>query len=568
MNIQNLPLSKLVPSPANVRKTDRSNGIEQLAASIKAHGLLQNVQVKEAANGQFEVVAGGRRLAALKLLAKHKEIEADHPVPCNVLDGEDTTEISLAENEIRQAMHPADQFDAFKALADGDMSEDDIAARFGVPPLVVRQRLKLANVSAKIIAAYRKGELDLECVMAFAVTDDHKAQERVWKAWRSYPEYQREAENIRAMLTEQHIDADSKLARFVTVKAYEKAGGSVIRDLFDADSEGWLTDAELLNRLATEKLAAVQAKLIEDGWKWADIMPDIDYSALHRFERLRASRNADDGKDGFTDKQKAKSGCIIAIGYGGKLEVHAGLLRPEDAKAERKAAAAKNKGKDGEPKGKDPNALSASLIESLTAHQTAALAAKLANNPKVALVAVVHALAIDALFDPSPFTPALKISGTVTYFGAAADETDKAASAKEQADATSAATKGMPKNPEKLWDWLLGKDQKELLALLAVCAAACVDTIQKANRSTDDSIAVRAGELAKALKLDMADYWQPTAAGYFSRVSKEQTLAAIEQACGAGAKAGFVTLKKAALADAAEKKLKGSRWLPEILRAA
>ena len=314
MNIQNLPLSKLVPSPANVRKTDRSNGIEQLAASIKAHGLLQNVQVKEAANGQFEVIAGGRRLAALRLLAKRKEIEADHPVPCNVLDGEDMTEISLAENEIRQAMHPADQFDAFKALADGDMSEDDIAARFGVPPLAVRQRLKLANVSAKIIAAYRKGELDLECIMAFAVTDDHKAQERVWKAWRSYPEYQREAENIRAMLTEQHIDADSKLALFVTVKAYEKAGGSVIRDLFDADSEGWLTDAELLNRLATEKLAAVQAKLIEDGWKWADIMPDIDYSALHRFERLRASRNDDDDKDSFTDKQKAKSGCIIAIG--------------------------------------------------------------------------------------------------------------------------------------------------------------------------------------------------------------------------------------------------------------
>jgi ParB family chromosome partitioning protein len=299
MNIQHLPLSQLVPSPANVRKTDRMGDIEQLAASIKAHGLLQNVQVKAVAQGQFEVVAGGRRLAALRLLAKRKEIEADHPVPCNVLDGEDLTEISLAENEIRQAMHPADQFDAFKALADGGMSEDDIAARFGVTPLVVRQRLKLANVSARIIAAYRKGELDLECVMAFAVTDDHKAQERVWKEWRSYPDYQRAPENIRAMLTERHIDAGCKLARFVTVKAYEKAGGTVLRDLFDAESEGWIIDSELLNRLATEKLAAVQAKLIEQGWKWAEIMPDIDYSGLHRFERLRASRNADDGEDGF-----------------------------------------------------------------------------------------------------------------------------------------------------------------------------------------------------------------------------------------------------------------------------
>ena len=46
MNIQYLPLSKLVPSPDNVRKTDRLSGIEQLAASIEAHGLLQNLQAK------------------------------------------------------------------------------------------------------------------------------------------------------------------------------------------------------------------------------------------------------------------------------------------------------------------------------------------------------------------------------------------------------------------------------------------------------------------------------------------------------------------------------------------
>src|ERR1700744_4123001 len=159
MTIQYIPLSELVPSPDNVRKTDRLSGIDALAASIAANGLLQNLQAKASAKDQFEIVAGGRRLAALKLLAKQKTIEADHLVPCNVQDGGNMTEISLAENEIRQAMHPADQFDAFKVLADGGMSEDDIAGRFGVTPLVVRQRLKLANVSAKIIAAFRKGDL-------------------------------------------------------------------------------------------------------------------------------------------------------------------------------------------------------------------------------------------------------------------------------------------------------------------------------------------------------------------------------------------------------------------------
>ena len=119
MKIKMIALTDLVPSPANVRKTGAMNGIEELAASIEAHGLLQNLQVREAASGKFEVVAGGRRLAALKLLAKRKALAKDAPIGCNVLaSDEDASEISLAENEMRQAMHPADQFEAFKALID------------------------------------------------------------------------------------------------------------------------------------------------------------------------------------------------------------------------------------------------------------------------------------------------------------------------------------------------------------------------------------------------------------------------------------------------------------------
>src|SRR5690349_3878070 len=181
MTIQYIPLTKLVPSPDNVRKTGGLSGIEQLAASIAAHGLLQNLQVKPNAKGLFEVAAGGRRLAALKLMAKQKKIAFDFLVPCNALDHDNPAEISLAENEMRHAMHPADQFDAFKALADQKMSDDDIAARFGVSVAVVRQRLKLARVSPKLIALYREEEMTLDCLMAFAISDDHKQQEKVWK---------------------------------------------------------------------------------------------------------------------------------------------------------------------------------------------------------------------------------------------------------------------------------------------------------------------------------------------------------------------------------------------------
>jgi len=155
--MQTIPLARLVPSPDNVRKT--KTGIDGLAASIAAHGLLQNLTVRPASGKNFEVLAGGRRLAALQLLAKQKKIAADHPVPCVVRGGDDATEISLAENEMREAMHPADQFEAFKKLADQGKGPEEIAARFGTTPRVVAQRLKLAVVSPKLIAAYRKGDM-------------------------------------------------------------------------------------------------------------------------------------------------------------------------------------------------------------------------------------------------------------------------------------------------------------------------------------------------------------------------------------------------------------------------
>ena len=118
MTIEMIPLSKLVPCPANVRKTDALTGIKELAASIKAYGLLQNLQVRPGAKGKYEVVAGGRRLAALQRLAKAKAIAKTEEIACQVMEGEDAAEVSLAENIVREKMHPADEYEAFKALAD------------------------------------------------------------------------------------------------------------------------------------------------------------------------------------------------------------------------------------------------------------------------------------------------------------------------------------------------------------------------------------------------------------------------------------------------------------------
>jgi ParB family transcriptional regulator, chromosome partitioning protein len=367
-----------------------------------------------------------------------------------------------------------------------------------------------------------------------------------------------------------------------------------LRDLFDAGGAGWITDPALLNRLAGEKLEREAVSIRAQGWKWVEIMPDVAWDTLRSFDRvyptpteqqqahideLQAERDKlDEDEDSekveqltakfaqlerelaFAADDKAMSGVIVTIGHEGELDIIDGLVRPEDRAAAKKT---KPDAADGDAD-KAPPCFSAKLIEDLTAHRTAALQAMLADNPKVALAAVVHGLALGLFYDGDGAS-ILQITPRVADLDRSAEGIGDTVAMKQLAAATKAMKKRLPKDGGKLWDWLRKQEQKTLLALLAVCAGHTVDTVEKHG---GDSNAEPAAELATALKLDMADYWQPTAAGYFSRVSKEQTLAAIEEACGASAKSGYVTLKKAALADAAEAKLKGSRWLPGLLRVA
>ena len=155
----------------------------------------------------------------------------------------------------------------------------------------------------------------------------------------------------------------------------------------------------------------------------------------------------------------------------------------------------------------------------------------------------------------------------MTYLSRSAEGIDDGVACKQFAATTKAVTKGMPKQPEKLWAWLTGKDQKALFAILAVCAACTVDTVEKRRGVMDHAPdATHAGQLGEALKLDMAAYWQPTAASYFGRVSKGLILDAITEAIGKPAADKIAALKKDAMAVRAGELLGGKGWLPAILR--
>jgi ParB family chromosome partitioning protein len=135
-----IPLKNLIASERNVRKTG-GESIDDIAASILKHGLIQNLTViaeihpkTKAETGKFEVVVGGRRLAAIQKLSKQKKLPKSlgQGVPCQVVDSAKAVEVSLAENTLRLAMHPADQFVAFSELVKGGQAVEEVAASFGV----------------------------------------------------------------------------------------------------------------------------------------------------------------------------------------------------------------------------------------------------------------------------------------------------------------------------------------------------------------------------------------------------------------------------------------------------
>ena len=292
-----IPFNKLVLSQSNVRRISNGVSIEDLAEDIAHRGLLHNLNVRPildaagAETGQFEVPAGGRRYRALELLVKQQRVPKTAEIPCNVKEADDpisAEEDSLAENTFREALHPLDEFRAIQVLSAKGMGDDTIAARLKITPAVVKQRKRLAGVSEKLLATYGADGMTLEQLMAFTVCDDHARQEHVWDCIANHI-YEADPYNIRAMLTEDTVEASDRRARFVGIEAYEAAGGIVMRDLFDDDDGGWLQDPGLLDRLVTEKLKEAAAEIAAEGWKWVSVALSFPYGHDSGMRRLSGS---------------------------------------------------------------------------------------------------------------------------------------------------------------------------------------------------------------------------------------------------------------------------------------
>ncbi|TPW04132.1 MAG: chromosome partitioning protein, ParB family [Alphaproteobacteria bacterium] len=549
MPVEHIPLGALLTSKRNVRRTDRKADLDALAASIAAHGLLQNLTVVRAPEERFEVVAGARRHAALKLLAKAGTIARDFAVPCFIIDEGDAAEASLAENVQRVAMDVMDEVDAFAALAAGGMPVDDIARRFGAGVRHVEQRLALARLSPKIKAAYRKGDVSLDAARAFCISDDTVQQETVFRQMAKPIVH---AAGVRAHLTRGRVPASDRLATLVGIDAYEAAGGRIVRDLFEPDL-AYFDDGELLRRLAFEMADVWRGACLAEGWGWVEInlgharfegmagerleptRRPLDPDERDRLGRLDdeiavledALADAEDEDERFAEldrlvtardeiadgslswdrERMAHAGVVISVDHGGRPSFVRGVIKRTDLKAIAKLGARRDTD-GGDVSGEVATTAAATpdseygprpgrgLTEALTRARTVALRAALVAHPQAALALLVHVLASRSI--GAGVTLGVDIVARTHLH----DDAAAFVAAREDMQ------RGWRDDGPRL-DALFASTSEDLLKALAVLTAETIDLSHAGVDAGGGDRQALADALASALDLDMAAYWTP-----------------------------------------------------------
>lgn len=369
MELKHIDIACLSVSPANMRGVKKQPDLTNILPSVRARGIFVPLIVRQ--NGSpttYEIVAGKRRYHAA--LAVAQESGSIVSLPCAVMEaGDDAAalEASLIENIARLDPDEVTRWESFTRLVKEGRSPEDIALTFGLTSLQVKRTLALGNLLPRIRTLYRKGDIDAVTVRHLTLAS--RDRQREWLALLDDGgAYAPTGHALKSWLMGGQAIATSKA--LFDLSDY---GGEIVADLFGEDS--YFADAALFWQAQDGAIAARVEAYSEAGWTGVVVLPRGE--AFYLWEHVHCP--------------KRKGGRVyVAIGHGGDVTFHEGYVTTKEAKRLEQGEALE--------KSVRPE-LSAPLASYVDLHRHAAVRAKLACAPAIALrVMVAHAIAGSSLW--------------------------------------------------------------------------------------------------------------------------------------------------------------------------
>ncbi len=592
-----VPLASLIKSPLNVRTVPYSaESVSELADSIKGVGLLQNLVVHALPGDRYGVAAGGRRLAALNMLAERGILTADWPVRVKVIPQELATAASMTENGQRRDMHPAEQIAGFRAMAQEGKTPAQTGDLLGYSPRHVQRMLKLADLAPVILDALAEDRITTEHCQALALENDTARQVQVFEAacqsgWGGKPDVR----VIRNLITESEVAvAGNSKFRFVGADAFSP--DELRTDLF-SDDEGGYVDRVALDAALLEKLQAVAEHLREaEGWEWCAgrmepvgecredagtycslpdpeaVLTEAEEERLNELmTRYDALENQCEESDlleaemklmrcmakvrAWTPEMRSGSGVVVSWCYGNVCVQRGVQLRSEDDVADDADRTEQVQEK------ASVEEISLPLLTKMSSERTLAVQAALMQQPDKSLALLAWTLCLN-VFGSGAYSSPVRIyleCGHYSLTSAAPSGKEGTAFMALMAEHFRLAAL-LPDEWERDMTTFLSLSQEVLLSLLSFCTACSLNGVQTrecghTSRSPLDS-------LETAIGFHMRDWWQPTKANFFGHLKKPQIIAALNEAGLSGAARDAEKMKKGDAAEHAEFHMKDNRWVP------
>ncbi|EFR8496683.1 TPA: ParB/RepB/Spo0J family partition protein [Escherichia coli] len=592
-----VPLASLIKSPLNVRTVPYSaESVSELADSIKGVGLLQNLVVHALPGDRYGVAAGGRRLAALNMLAERNILTADWPVRVKVIPQELATAASMTENGHRRDMHPAEQIAGFRAMAQEGKTPAQIGDLLGYSPRHVQRMLKLADLAPVILDALAEDRITTEHCQALALENDTVRQVQVFEAacqsgWGGKPDVR----VIRNLITESEVAvAGNSKFRFVGADAFSP--DELRTDLFSDDGDGYV-DRVALDAALLEKLQAVAEHLREaEGWEWCAgrmepvgecredagtyrclpepeaVLTEAEEERLNELmTRYDALENQCEESDlleaemklmrcmakvrAWTPEMRTGSGVVVSWRYGNVCVQRGVQLRSEDDAADDADRTEQVQEK------ASVEEISLPLLTKMSSERTLTVQAALMQQPDKSLALLAWTLCLN-VFGSGAYSKPAQISLECKHYSLTSD----APSGKEGAafmalmaeKARLAAL--LPEGWSRDMTTFLSLSQEVLLSLLSFCTACSIHGVQ--TRECGHTSRSPLDTLESAIGFHMRDWWQPTKANFFGHLKKPQIIAALNEAGLSGAARDAEKMKKGDAAEHAEFHMKDNRWVP------